>query len=229
MFSRGLPVVFRRQLSCPPCSKRTWSSITPSQTGVTIHDLDNTTFPYIWLRDSCQSPACVHSSTKQKLHRTSDIPLDIKPVSLDNRGVRLGERGLEIKWSDGHESLFTRTFLERYSSKLKLHEFHRDIREVVWDNASIQKSDLFIPYGLINTPNGLVRGLAQLEKYGLLFLTGVPNEETSNESCELKKLAEMIGEIRPTFYGPLWDVMNVKESKNIAYTNLDLGLHMDLL
>ena len=88
-----------------------------------------------------------------------------------------------------------------------------------------------LPYGdyVIGSPEGLVRGITQLKKYGLLFMTGVPNEETSNERCELKKLAEVFGEIRPTFYGQLWDVMNVKESKNIAYTNLDLGLHMDLL
>lgn len=150
-------------------------------------------------------------------------------MALDSSGIRLSDQGLEIKWSDGHESLFLRSFLERHSSKDQLSKFHRDIPEVVWDNSSIQQSDLFIPYNLINTPEGLVRGITQLKKHGLVFMTSVPNEETSNERCELKKLAEAFGEIRTTFYGPLWDVKNVKESKNIAYTNLDLGLHMDLL
>lgn len=150
-------------------------------------------------------------------------------MSLDSSCLRLSDQGLEIKWSDGHESLFTRSFLERHSCKDKLSKFHRDISEVGWNNTSIQRSDLFLPYDLINTSEGVLRGVTQLEKFGLLFMTGVPNEETSNERCELKKLAEVFGEIRPTFYGLLWDVMNVKKSKNIAYTNLDLGLHMDLL
>lgn len=38
-----------------------------------------------------------------------------------------------------------------------------------------------------------------------------------------------MGEIRHTFYGPLWDVRSLgSSSRNIAYTNVDLGLHMDL-
>lgn len=210
--------------------KRAWSSITPSQAGVTIHALNNTTFPYIWLRDSCQSsPECIHPSTKQKLHRTSDIPLDVKPISLNHEGIRITDHGLEITWLDGHKSVYPRPFLETYSNPARLHEFHKDITAVSWDNESIRRSELFIPYDVIGTPRGLVKGITQLARYGLLFVTGVPNQETSNERCELKKLAEIFGEIRPTFYGLLWDVMNVKESKNIAYTNLDLGLHMDLL
>lgn len=44
-----------------------------------------------------------------------------------------------------------------------------------------------------------------------------------------QSLALQFGEIRSTFYGSLWDVRSLSESKNIAYTNLDLGLHMDLL
>lgn len=39
-----------------------------------------------------------------------------------------------------------------------------------------------------------------------------------------------MGEIRRTWYGDrVWDVKSVAGSKNIAYTNLDLGLHMDLV
>ena len=59
--------------------------------------------------------------------------------------------------------------------------------------------------------------------------TGVPNAETSDETCELRALAAAFGRIRYTFYGHVWNVRNIKESRNIAYTNLDLGLHMDLL
>jgi hypothetical protein len=57
----------------------------------------------------------------------------------------------------------------------------------------------------------------------------VPNEDTVDATCELRKLAETFSNIRETFYGQVWDVVNVRNSRNIAYTNLDLGLHMDLL
>jgi gamma-butyrobetaine dioxygenase len=75
---------------------------------------------------------------------------------------------------------------------------------------------------------GLLSAVNQLSSYGLIFVTGVSNSETSDESCELRKLAEYFGKIRHTFYSQVWDVKDVRNSHNIAYTNLDLGLHMDL-
>ena len=71
--------------------------------------------------------------------------------------------------------------------------------------------------------------MTQLAQYGLLFVTGVPHDATSNDACESRHLAELFGELRETFYGRLWDVINVRNSTNIAYTNLNLDLHMDLL
>lgn len=75
-----------------------------------------------------------------------------------------------------------------------------------------------------------------LVRDGLTFVRGLPTDVKSGTSLEgervpeLAKLADMLGEVRNTFYGPLWDVRSLpaKESRNIAYTNVDLGLHMDL-
>lgn len=72
---------------------------------------------------------------------------------------------------------------------------------------------------------------------GLAFVTGLPTAVKGGEmspgpnSPELARLADLLGEIRHTFYGPLWNVRSLPSavSKNIAYTNVDLGLHMDLL
>jgi hypothetical protein len=101
--------------------------------------------------------------------------------------------------------------------------------EVVWDKDSVQTPGVFISYKELMTPRWLTIAITELARYGLVFIEGVPTYRTSNEECELKKLAEAFGEIRPTFYGLLWDVVNQKDSKNIAYTNLDLGHHMDLM
>jgi len=81
----------------------------------------------------------------------------------------------------------------------------------------------------LQNPLGLLAAITQLSQFGLLFVTDVPNIETSSQACEVRKLAQLFGEIRDTFYGELWDVKNIRNSKNIALTNLDLGLHMDLL
>jgi gamma-butyrobetaine dioxygenase len=116
-------------------------------------------------------------------------------------------------------------------------QWHMDhyLEEKIWTRVSIipdlfSESNLFIPYKNVLKVSGLVDAITQLSRYGLLFISGVPNQETSNEACELRTLAEQFGEIRTTFYGPLWDVVNGNNGgRNIAYTNLELGLHMDLL
>jgi gamma-butyrobetaine dioxygenase len=209
-----------------PTLSRHWSTLTTDEISLTVHSL-KTSFPYIWLRDSCQSSTCIHPSTSQKLHRTSDIPLDIRPI---NNGIRLTDDGIHIEWTDGHNSFFHVSFLERHSSPDKLSAFHRDITPIPWEKSVISKaSHLFTPYESLKKPTGLLSAITQISKYGLLFVSGVPTVETSNEACELRALAELFGHTRPTFYGPLWDVVNIRNSRNIAYTDLDLGLHMDLM
>ena len=184
-------------------------------------------YPYVWLRDSCRCSSCLHPTTRQKLHRSSDIPLDIKPVE---DGVRTTPDGLSVTWTSGHQSHYPHDFLARYSSPHSLHTFHRDVDRIEWNVARLnQERSLFVSYDTLKTPSGLLTAITQLTRYGLLFVTSVPNVKTSNEDCELRKLGERFGELRRTFYGETWDVKNIKNSRNIAYTNVDLGLHMDLL
>lgn len=184
-------------------------------------------FPYAWLRDSCQCSACLHPSTSQKLHRTSDIPTSILPRT---DGVRFNDNELIVTWTSGHQSRYTYEFLDRYASSDSLKAFHKDGPREEWSLETLKKSkDLFLPYDSLQTPSGLLSAITQLTRHGLLFVTSVPNDRTSNEDCELRKLGERFGELRRTFYGETWDVKNIRNSRNIAYTNVDLGLHMDLL
>ena len=187
------------------------------------------TFPFVWLRDSCQCPACVHPSTQQKLHKSSDFSPEIQPshVALTTKPDEL-----TIHWSDGHTSTYTRAFLETYRSTEAVRQFHRDIIKKGWKSelfSSLSREQILIPYAQLADPNVRLSLYDDLARYGLVFLRDVPIEETTDENCELRKLARTLGEIRNTFYGQTWDVRNIRDSKNIAYTNLDLGLHMDLL
>ena len=182
-------------------------------------------FSYKWLRDSCPGAESIHPSTRQKLHRTTDAVKDADPTS-----VSADQDGLRIEWKSGHKSFYPTEYLTRYSTYDRLSAFHHDVRQQPWDLLRISANDqLFTPYESFQTDSGRLAAITQLERDGLAFIQGVPNAETSNETCELRRVAEAFGEIRNTFYGPLWDVKNIKNSRNIAYTNLDLGLHMDLL
>ena len=216
--------------SAPAIPRRTWTTLTRGEDALTVHAL-NATLPYVWLRDACPSPACVHPSTRQKLHRTSDIPADIAPHAGAD-AVRVTPAGLEVAWADGHASVYPRAYLERYADPVCLARFHRDdsVRPRAWARAEVAAAPaLFVSYADVQTPAGLVGAMEQLAQYGLLFVRGVPPEKTADAVCELCALAGRFGELRTTFYGTLWDVVSLRESRNIAYTNLDLGLHMDLL
>ena len=182
-------------------------------------------FSYKWLRDSCPSAESIHPSTRQKLHRTTDAVKDAKP-----RSVSADKDGLRIEWQSGHKSFYPTEYLARHSTYGRLLAFHYDVRRQPWNLSKISTNErLFIPYESLQTDSGRLAAMTQLQRDGLVFIQGVPNTETSNETCELRRVAEVFGEIRHTFYGPLWDVKNATNSRNIAYTNLELGLHMDLL
>lgn len=98
-------------------------------------------------------------------------------------------------------------------------------KPILWDEAMMKNKVLWLDYQeYMNTPEGLLKGLKHLQDYGLFFLKGVPTEDQ-----EVATAAERIGHLRHTFYGRTWDVKSVPNAKNVAYTNLNLGLHMDLL
>ena len=188
---------------------------------------NGSSYSFRWLRDSCQCPECVHPSTHQKLHRSTDIAEDIHPVL---HGIRQSGTGVSITWSSGHRSDFSTDFLQTYSTPVALGEFHHDIEQRRWDKDRISSAqDLFMSYEDMKKPSGMLAAMTQLTRYGLVFVTGVSIEKTSHDTCEARKLAEMFSETRSTLYGDLWDVINIRDSRNIAYTNLYLGLHMDLL
>ncbi|THU82272.1 gamma-butyrobetaine hydroxylase [Dendrothele bispora CBS 962.96] len=229
MFARAIPHLgVRRVVGTPKSLARSWSSFTLGDNALTVDALNNTSFPYLWLRDSCQSPECVHPATSQKLHRSSDIPLDIKPIHVKLIDEQSTDPGLRIEWQDGHISSFQKSFLERHISPESLARFHKDPPVNLWNGQILASSpNLFLDYKDLETPLGLLKAIDQLCQYGLIFLRNVPTDETSFEKCASRKLASTFGRLRETFYGAIWNVVNTN-SQNIAYTNLKLDLHMDL-
>lgn len=207
-------------------TKRWLATTAVSKQALTL-EYNGVSYPYRWLRDACQCPECIHPSTRQKLFKTTDISGDTTPAQ---NGVEASSAGIGIQWASGHRSFYPPDLLKSHSTASLLHTFHQDFDPISWDGEKIKESsNLFVPYETLDTKPGLLAAIEQIVQYGLLFVTGVPNEKTSNEECELRSLAKRFSGIRDTLYGETWDVKNVRNSRNIAYTNLDLGLHMDLM
>ncbi|KAH9918834.1 taurine catabolism dioxygenase TauD, TfdA family-domain-containing protein [Fomitopsis serialis] len=122
-------------------------------------------------------------------------------------GIFRPARGMEMTWASGHVSHYPKTFLELYALPKRLRASHQEVAAKRWDgDATRAVSNLFLrlPYASLQAPAGL---LPAITRYGVLF----------------------VANLRETLYGQTWDVKNVLHSKNIAYTNVGLGLHMDLL
>lgn len=211
-------------------SARTYSSVVanghPTAKASQALHYNGTSYPYRWLRDSCQCSECIHPSTRQKLHRTTDVSADTIPAS---GGVNVQDHGVQIQWASGHRSFYPSELLTHHASLTNLRKFHQDVEPISWTTERLELSKtLFVSYKGMETKEGMLAAIEQLTRYGLLFVTGVPNEKHANEDCEVRTLASKFGEIRNTMYGELWDVKNIRNSRNIAYTNLDLGFHIDL-
>jgi gamma-butyrobetaine dioxygenase len=185
-------------------------------------------FPFLWLRDACQTS--VDASTRQKLFKTTDIPRSIKPVEASLVGGQL-----KVHWNqplkpsksfNTQTSVYPLEFLSRYASGAALNSFLRlDEPLVRWNGRRLAKENLTVPYDRLHLPQVKAAALRQTLRYGIVFFSGVPTEDKSDAGCELAKLSSQVGSIRRTWYGEhTWDVRSMKESKNIAYTNLDLGM-----
>ncbi|PWW79210.1 Clavaminate synthase-like protein [Tuber magnatum] len=192
-------------------------------------------FDNIFLRDACACAYCVDPSTQQKLFQTSDIPQDVRPLTA----MTLDDGALRVTWDPetdipvanprrtNHTSLYSAEFLLRYSDRRHVvrHRFN-DRSVVLWDRDVMESDVIWLDWEeyFSSDDEGLHTALKALSVYGLFFLKNVPSEESSVE-----RIAQRIGPLKSTFYGKTWDVRSLPESKNIAYTSLNLGLHMDLL
>jgi hypothetical protein len=210
---------------------------------------------YARLRDCCPCEACIHPSTRQKTHTSGEAARLVAPLGNEVLGSRTlhaatdaqGVHGVEVHWpaEDGahaHSSFYPPSLLRRLvSGRVRGHTYLSDtLARRLWTADEVAKTpDLWIEYSELNgtqagepfapRPEVQLRLLEQLQRYGLAVVCGLPTDKTDNEACRLREFAETIGGLRNTFYGETWDVKSVVNSKNVAYTNLNLGLHMDLL
>ncbi|KAI9138518.1 hypothetical protein BKA69DRAFT_1091014 [Paraphysoderma sedebokerense] len=217
-------------IQLPPSSTSTSKETLPSR------------FHFVWLKDNC--PNSIHPTTRQKLHSSGDIDVNTKPKSVEwiwsSSGSTPSEWELQIQWDSNDKSKSSRyplSFLKQYNySSPNLESKFPHVKPNLWTfpylsaNTSKAKELYFDANEVLNDDKALWRFAETIGKWGVGFVGGLEVKGSlSKREVEVEKLAKRFGCIRDTFYGKSWDVKSVKDSKNIAYTNLYLGLHMDLM
>lgn len=180
------------------------------------------------LRDLCRCPRCVDSSTKQKLFATVDIPADLQAtVETSNDPAYISLRwtkdipGLEAD----HVTQLSAETLRSLVTPGSAIRTRKPVKRALWTSEEFQRDVPDMDYEAYMTSDSrLHRALQHLHTHGLMFLTGVPESESS-----VSTIASRIGPLKNTFYGYTWDVRSVPQAKNVAYTSQNLGFHMDLL
>lgn len=203
------------------------------------------TIPIALLRDACRCLKCVDPSTRQRVHTSPEAWREVQATPLLMRCPKPGEvdvtfkdgqQGLRVQWAPGHSSFYSSAYLQElaFGPVKDSHRLLSHATRVTWDKDALlaQADKLYVQYADLAQPERrsiLLDTLIQLQRFGIVIIKGVPTDKTDDQNCSLRKVMGWIGELRNSFYGETWDVKNVANSKNVAYTNLNLGLHMDLL
>ncbi|GAA5862997.1 hypothetical protein JCM8547_003643 [Rhodosporidiobolus lusitaniae] len=226
------------------------STPSPSSSSATLHFVSpaapsqprTLTLPNLFLRDASIHPDHVHSASQQKLFRTTDVPLDGKLVGYGVHDIPGHGECLVTEWSTPlkGESVPVQTRklsvvpVDFLAGIMKGDEAHKQSEGTLppprpWSREMLEGSLKRTEYTAFKGNDVALREtLEALQRDGIVLLTGVPTEFKEGHNTELRNVVERIGSLRKTWYGDLWDVKAEEGSRNIAYTNLDLGLHMDL-
>ncbi|KAJ3024090.1 UNVERIFIED_CONTAM: hypothetical protein HDU68_008324 [Siphonaria sp. JEL0065] len=215
--------------------------------------VNGTAVPAVWLRDACQCSSCVHPTTRQKLFSTGGLASDICATAGSDGTISFTSKSdFPSVVPATHEAVFTPEFLaphfKRFAASLTVSSHSRVHVPLPQTSSPLLKTDLWtapefaalrdrkgdVDYHQLvsKDTSSLLSLLTQLQSHGLVFIKNIPTNEANDTSLvpQLEQIVKHMGcIIRETFYGRTWDVKSIKNAKNIAYTSLDLGLHMDLL
>ncbi|KAL8342344.1 hypothetical protein RB601_005017 [Gaeumannomyces tritici] len=201
---------------------------------ISLPDGEEARLSKLWLRDSCRCSSCVDPSSGQKNFETCDIPASLM---VDAQSV-LPDGSLEVRWADdflsggaAHHSVYPVSLVARAAAAAAsatssvIMAGGPRVSRTAWDRKSFGAQASFIPYvDWVKGGDEFWRGFAELARLGLVFIRGVPESEAAVE-----EIARPIGHLQTTFYGKTWDVVSKPQAENVAYTNVFLGLHQDLL
>lgn len=172
-------------------------------------------FNYYWLRDNCAT-----SFDRQTRERVFDIfHMADAPVPAE---AVLANGGLEIVWkADGHRSRYPLEWLALYTAG-KPRQDPADLPRKAWFADHYPAIARFSQPKLMADRAEVARWIEAMLVEGIAIITDMPD---SNEG--LTETVNLIGQVRPTFFGDFFDVKTHIKPTNLAYTAKALELHTD--
>ena len=182
---------------------------------VTLPNGNQTYFNFYWLRDNC--PSSFDSITRERSFDIFHLPQAPSAEVAIIKG-----NNLVIHWAgEDHVSHLSLDFLAAYAGGQRRPDPANLLRKP-WFSDHLPKVKRFSQPELKDNPALVIKWIEALLIEGLAILTDMPDSESG-----LTETANLIGQIRPTFFGAFFDVHTHINPTNSAYTAAALELHTD--
>lgn len=181
-------------------------------------DAGESEFHYIWLRDNCRCPECLHPVTLERSLFTARIPPDVAPAQAELEG----EGVLRIRWTnDGHESRYHPEWLRAHAYAAA--RTGPRWRPKLWDTRLAENLPALEHAEIVGSDEGLLRFLETFRDHGFTLVRGVVPV-----SGEVERFANHLAYVREIIFGRVHEVLNLPGAYNVAQTAIELKPHTDL-
>ena len=182
-------------------------------------DGNTSDYNFLWLRDNC--PSEIHPTARERTFNLLTVSESIHPKSF----TISEDNSLSIKWSEGdHSSNYSYEWLRKNCYTLKNSAPYKTPYQL-WDQSiqnNIEKIQIDCDE-IMSSDEGVTKYLEQLHYYGISLVQNAPTSKMSAEDV-LKKISHF----RETFFETPFEVINIPNPNNSAYTALGLRNHLDL-
>ncbi|MGK0270623.1 MAG: gamma-butyrobetaine dioxygenase [Cocleimonas sp.] len=200
--------------------------INKTSLSLSLNNIDQREFNFVWLRDNCQCDVCLHPSTHERTLITSEIPDDIAPIDSN-----IDEDNLSIIWNDKeHKSYYSLDWLNKHQNNKETNTcsyVDPAMGELkLWDNSLEGNIPTFNYIDLREDNSALLAWCEAIRDVGLTIVRGAPTVEG-----EIERFAEHVAYVRETIYDRLHNVRatpNAYNAYNVASTSLELKPHTDM-
>lgn len=196
---------------------RQQGSVALGETGLDLGFPDGSDgyFNYFWLRDNC--PSSFDPVTRERSFDIFGEPEAPRPAAAAIDG-----EALCLTWRSGHESRYPLDFLAAYRSGAPRPDVAALPRRA-WHADHYPAMARFTDPELRADPERRRAWFEALLVEGVALVSGLPDTPEA-----LEELASLAGEVRPSFFGKVFEVYTHINPTNTAYTSAALELHTDL-
>ncbi len=172
----------------------------------------------IWLRENAPDPETTHPESREQTLMLLDIPEDLTAVAAEIEP----SGALKVAWSTGGESRYHPGWLRAYThgAPEKLYDLPERRSWAAEPEGGVPRFDG--PAALADEAV-FARWLEAIHVHGFGVLEGLPAAPEVIET-----LPAMIGPVRESNFGRVFDVMSKPDAESNAYTAMALPVHVDL-